>query len=81
MWLLIWILFVVVLLAIPVGYGWGYRGWGPPYPRYYNRRGRPTGAPAEAGIAYEDDDWGVLGDILWVIAAVAVVWLLLGLLF
>jgi hypothetical protein len=31
-----WLAFIVVFFQLPLGYGWGYRGWGPWY------RLRPT---------------------------------------
>lgn len=37
-WWWAWVAFVFFLLVLPWGYGWGRRGWGPPYPRYYRRR-------------------------------------------
>ena len=37
-WWLIWMIFMFLFLIPPLGYGWGYRGWGPPYPRYVQRR-------------------------------------------
>ena len=87
-WFWWWLLFVVLLLVIPLSYGWGYRGWGAPYPSYYQRRRTPTGARAvdPDTVVVEDPDaeeaaaWGVLADILWVLAIVALVWLVLGLL-
>jgi hypothetical protein len=36
-WLL-WMAFMFLFLVPPIGYGWGYRKWGPPYPRYVQRR-------------------------------------------
>lgn len=71
MWFVFWMLFVVILLLLPLSYGWGYRGWGPPYPRAYRR----TPARAEDEVT-----WGVLADVLWVIAVVALIWLVVALL-
>jgi hypothetical protein len=36
-WML-WMIFILLFLVSPIGYGWGYRKWGPPYPRYIQRR-------------------------------------------
>lgn len=45
----LWIAFVLFVILMPLGYGWGYRGWGPPYPRYYDRgRARVGGRPYPA---------------------------------
>jgi hypothetical protein len=37
-WWFIWLVVMFLFLAPPIGYGWGYRGWGAPYPRYIQRR-------------------------------------------
>ena len=35
----VWFAILVFFVIAPLSYGWGYRRWGPPYPRYYyNRR-------------------------------------------
>ena len=36
-WWLLW-MGVMFFFLLSDGYGWGYRGWGPPYPRYIQRR-------------------------------------------
>lgn len=43
-----WFGFVFFLVLVPMSYGWGYRQWGPPYPRYYYRR--RDGALAEGPV-------------------------------
>jgi hypothetical protein len=78
-WLLFWILFVVFLFVVPLGYGWGYRGWGPPYPSYYQRRRRAAARDALADADAERQQWGVVADLLWVVVLVAIVWLLIAL--
>lgn len=76
MWLWWRLLFVFVLLLVPLGYGWSHRGWGPPYPRSVRRR-----RARDDAAGYEPvDGWGVLGDLLWVVSAVALVWLVVALL-
>jgi hypothetical protein len=40
MWWWIWIGFMFLFFVSPVSYGWGYRGWGPPYPSYVQERRR-----------------------------------------
>lgn len=47
-WWWAWIVFIVVVLFLPWSYGWGRRGWGPPYPTYYRRRTYARGASATA---------------------------------
>lgn len=93
-WFGFWLLFVLIFLLLPVGYGWGYQKWGaPPYPYYYRSRRRRGSAPADpyrarrAGEGYpsdvvvsdeENDTWGFLGDVVWIALAIAVGWLLLA---
>ncbi len=80
-----WVAFVVIFFLIPLGYGWGYRGWGP----WYRRRrasgtgGEPPGtAPGNmrpnAGPPDEDLDygWGWGGTFLWFIFIIAILWLI-----
>jgi hypothetical protein len=69
-WWWFWAAFMFLFLVSPVGYGWGYRGWGPPLPSYIQRRSgsQPSGSD-RAG-------WGFAGDVLWLIALVGVVWAL-----
>lgn len=44
-----WFAIVVFLVLLPLSYGWGYRGWGPPYPRSYTSRwgARPVGRASD----------------------------------
>ena len=71
---LIWMLFMFLLLVPSVGYGWGYRGWGPPYPRYIQRR-RGAHAPGTGGSAtFNHQSWGWGGDFVWMVLLVGVIW-------
>ncbi len=63
---------MLVLILPWVGYGWGYRKWGPPYPRYIQQRRINTGGPS--AIRY--DAWGWHGDAIWGIFLVATFWFL-----
>ncbi len=63
-WWWIWIGFMFVFLVSPVSYGWGYRGWGPPYPSYYQRR-RGERFAGTAGAAFDHQAWGRGGDFIW----------------
>jgi len=73
-WWFFWALFMFVLLVPPIGYGWGYRGWGPPYPRYIQRR-RGQRAVAAGDIAqFDHHAWGRGGDILWLVLLVGFFW-------
>lgn len=73
-WWLIWMGFVFVFLLSPVGYGWGYRGWGPPYPRYLQRR-RSQRAATSASTGFDHHAWSWGGDFVWVAMFVGLVWL------
>jgi hypothetical protein len=74
-WWWFWLVFMFLFLLPPVGYGWGYRGWGPPYPRYLQRR-RAERAAAAAGELppYNHLAWGLGGDLLWIILMVWMFW-------
>jgi hypothetical protein len=64
-WWLWWMAIMFLFLVPPVGYGWGYRGWGPPYPRYVQRR-RGQQAMANVGPgAVDHQAWGLGGDLIW----------------
>ena len=80
-----WIAVVVLLLLIPLGYGWGYRGYGAP--RFPARRraamrggvGPGAGVPERGtGAAVDDpgDPWGPLGVFIWVILLIVIAWLI-----
>jgi len=83
-WILWWFLFVALFLMVPLGYGWGYRGWGPPY---YRRPGRPVDDVEAEAIRRqtiveqraEAESWGWIALVFWILFAVAIVWLVLAL--
>lgn len=78
MWFLLWLLFFFVLFTLPLGYGWGYRGWGaPPGPRW--RGDRRVVMDEEGRPVDVEPTWGWLGDFLWAILIVSIVWLIVGL--
>ncbi len=64
-WWLIWMVFMFVLLLPPLGYGWGYRGWGPPYPRYVQRRRAQQAAASGGSAPLDHQSWGWGGDVVW----------------
>jgi len=51
----------------PISYGWGYRKWGAPFPRYIQRRlGAKTGTGGDfATLSYQHWGWG--GDLVWMV--------------
>jgi hypothetical protein len=73
-----WFLLAMVLLLVPsIGYGWGYRGWGAPYPRYIQRR---RGQQAAAGgSGFDHQSWGWRGDLVWGVLFVGFLWACLSL--
>jgi len=80
-WWWLWLIFIFIFLMPSVGYGWGYRRWGPPYPRYIQRRrGDRATATANSGAApFDHHAWGWGGDLIWIMLIVAFFWLLAAL--
>jgi hypothetical protein len=73
-WLVLWTVFMILFLATPVGYGWGYRGWGPPYPRYVQRRRGQLAAGTGAPATFDHQSWGWGGDFVWIMLFVGLFW-------
>ena len=73
-WWILWFVLMLVLL-MPVGYGWGYRGWGPPVPTYVQRRRMQQAASSSGSTSFNHTAWGWRGDLAWVFFAVAMFWL------
>jgi hypothetical protein len=76
-----WIAFVVIFFLIPLGYGWGWRGWGPWY-RNRRRGSLPPGevppGPAPGDMRQgppEETGWGRGAAFLWFILIIAIIWL------
>ncbi len=76
-WWIIW-LFGMSLLFLPMGYGWGYRGWGPPYPSYLQRRREQQAVAAGRDPGFDHYAWGYGGDLVWLMLMVVVFWSLVG---
>ena len=72
-WWLWWMVFMLLFLVSPIGYGWGYRNWGPPYPRYLQRRRARLAGPG-GSTTFDHHAWGYGGDFVWVIALVGICW-------
>lgn len=70
-WWLLWLVFIVLFLVPPLGYGWGYRRWGPPYPSYIQRR-RAAAMSGSAKVNHQA--WGFGGDFVWVVLIIGVFW-------
>lgn len=77
-WWIVWLAFMVVFLALPLGYGSGYRGWGAPFPRYLQRRRGKSAAVVGGPTTFNHQAWGLGGDFVWLALIVGVIWLCLG---
>ena len=74
-WWWLWLLFMFVFILSPVSYGWGYRRWGPPYPRYLQQRRSARAALDGGGTPFDHHAWGWGGDLVWIIFLVWIFWL------
>jgi hypothetical protein len=74
-WWMWWMVVMFVLLVSPMGYGWGYRGWGPPYPSYIQRRRSQQAGATGRPVTFNHQSWGRGGDFVWVVFLIGVVWL------
>jgi uncharacterized protein with beta-barrel porin domain len=73
-WWLLWTIFIFVFLLSPIGYGWGYREWGPPYPRYVQRRRVQQAAAAGGSAQFNHQSWGWGGDLVWMGLLIGMLW-------
>jgi hypothetical protein len=78
-WWLIWMIFMFLFLIPPLGYGWGYRGWGPPYPRYVQRRRSQDLAASGAPGPFKHESWGWGGDVVWMLFFIGLLWVVTAL--
>jgi hypothetical protein len=62
----------LVFFLLPLGYGWGYRGWGSWYRRRSPNRiaSEPTAGPDL------DEGWGWVSSFLWVVLLIALIWII-----
>jgi hypothetical protein len=80
-WWFLWMAFMFLFLVPPIGYGWGYRGWGPPYPSYFQRRRGEAAAARGGTTTFDHRAWGVGGDVMWIVLIVGAMWVFSGLWF
>lgn len=52
----------------------GYRRWGPPYPRYLQRRRSERAAPGGGNASFDHHAWGWGGDFVWIMLFVWIFW-------
>ena len=76
----VWMSFMFLFLVSPISYGWGYRGWGPPYPRYVQRRRALRATYSASSVAARHRAWGWGGDFVWVVLLIGGGWAAAGLL-
>ncbi len=72
-WWFLWAVLMFLFIVPSVSYGWGYRGWGPPYPRYVQRR-RGQAAAVGGSAAFNHHAWGWGGDFVWMVLLIGVFW-------
>jgi hypothetical protein len=75
-WWFLWMIVMFMFLVPPIGYGWGYRGWGPPYPSYVQRRRGQRAAAAGGSATFNHESWGWGGDLMWLVAVIGIFWVL-----
>ncbi|MDX1691488.1 MAG: hypothetical protein R3290_10735 [Acidimicrobiia bacterium] len=69
-WFWWWLILLSILFVLPIGYGWGYRRWGYPYPSWTAR--------AREARAREAATWGFLADFVWFMFLAFAVWLIVA---
>lgn len=70
-----WVLFLLVFFLLPLGYGWGYRGWGPWYRRRPTTRVTEGTMPPVGAGPDLDEGWGWVSSFLWVVLLIALIWI------
>lgn len=71
----LWTAFLFIFLLLPIGYGSGYRRWGPPYPRYIQQRRAQRAAARGGALSFDHHAWGWRGDFVWVMLFVFTFWM------
>jgi hypothetical protein len=74
-WVLWWMIFMLLFFATPIGYGWGYRKWGAPYPRYIQRRRGQKASADGNSTDFDHESWRWGGDLVWLAFLIGVIWL------
>jgi hypothetical protein len=76
---LAWVAFMFLFVLSPLGYGWSYRGWGPPLPRYIQRRRAARSSLVNVATPARYEAWGRGGDFIWIVLLIGSGWALAGL--
>jgi hypothetical protein len=71
----LWWVVLMVFLISPVGYGWGYRGWGAPCRAASSAAERLRAGGPGSGAPFDHHAWGRGGDLVWAILALEMFWL------
>ncbi len=71
---LAWMTFMFLLLVLPLGYGWSYRGWGPPYPTYIQKRRAQRAAAGAGPTDFNHHSWKWRGDFVWMVLLIGIFW-------
>lgn len=69
---------VFVVLVPSVGYGWAYRGWGPPLPSFVQQRRSAHAKARGSALPVDHRAWGRAGDFVWVALFIGVLWAFSG---
>jgi hypothetical protein len=77
-WVLWWMIFMLLFFATPIGYGWGYRRWGAPYPRYIQRRRGQRAAASGSSTDFNHESWRWAGDLVWLSLLIGIFWVALA---
>jgi hypothetical protein len=77
-WWWLWVAVMFLVLVPPIGYGWGYRGWGPPYPSYVQHRRGKQAVAAGRQASFDHYSWGWGGDFLWMVLVFGLMWAVMG---
>ena len=72
----IWLAVMLLFFIAPMGYGWGYRGWGPPYPSYIQRRRYEQASAGGMATSRDHYAWGWGGDFIWMLFLIEMFWLI-----
>lgn len=72
--LVFWLAFLFLCLLGPLGYGWGYRRWGMPYPRYIQQRRHDRYVSESVASTRDHRAWGRGGDFIWLAFVFWTIW-------
>ena len=65
---------MLLFIVSPIGYGWGYRGWGPPYPSYIQRQRAQRAQVENARANFNHHSWSWGGDLMWIMGSLWIGW-------